>query len=124
MGSPLGPALANLSMGCNEQKWLESDHGRLAKFYRRYVGDIFCRFENEHKALTFRSSLNIQHSNLNFTIEKEHMKQLPFLDILNTCSDRLITSAYRKIKFTGLLQNDNSFVPFTYKKGLIKSLIY
>ena len=88
------------------------------------MDDIFCHFENEHQALTFLDFLNIQHLNLNFTIEKEHMKQLPFLDILNTCSDRLITSAYRKIKFTGLLQNDNSFVPFTYKKGLIKSLIY
>ena len=46
MGSPLGPALANLFMGYNEQKWLESDHGRLVKFYRRYVDNIFCVFEN------------------------------------------------------------------------------
>ena len=28
MGSPLRPALANLFMGYNEQKWLESDHGQ------------------------------------------------------------------------------------------------
>ena len=28
-------------MGYNEQKWLESDPGRLVKFYRRYVDDIF-----------------------------------------------------------------------------------
>ena len=27
--SPLGSALVNLFMGFNEQKWLESDHGRL-----------------------------------------------------------------------------------------------
>ena len=45
MGSPLGPALAYLFMGYYEQKWLESDHGRIVKFYRRYVDDIFCRFE-------------------------------------------------------------------------------
>ena len=53
------------------------------------------------------------------------MKQLPFLDVLSTRSDRLITSVYRKSLFTGLLQNYNSFVPlpFTYKKGLIKTLI-
>ena len=51
------------------------------------------------------------------------MKQVPFLDVLNTRSDRLTTSVYRKSTFTGLLQNYNSFVPFTYKKGLIKSLI-
>ena len=41
MESPLGPALANLFMGYNKQKWLESDHGRLIKFYGRYVDDIF-----------------------------------------------------------------------------------
>ena len=47
------------------------------------------------------------------------MKQLPFLDVLNTRSDRLITSVYGKSTFTRLLQNYNSFVPFTYKKILI-----
>ena len=40
MGSPLGPALANLFMGYYEQKWLESDRGRIVKFYHRYVDDI------------------------------------------------------------------------------------
>ena len=67
--------------------------------------------------------LNCQHPNLDFTIEEEHMKQLPFLDVFSTRSERLITSVYRKSTFTGLLQNYNSFVPFTYKKGLIKTLI-
>ena len=52
-GSSLGPAFANLFMGCYEQKWLESDRGRLAKFYRSYVDDIFCLFESEHEAQTF-----------------------------------------------------------------------
>ena len=32
MGTSLGPALANLFMGCYEQKCLESDHGRLVQF--------------------------------------------------------------------------------------------
>ena len=89
MDSPLGPALANLFIGYNEQKWLESDHGRLVKLYRGYVGDIFCYFENEHQALTFLDFLSSQHPDLNLDIEKEHTKQLPFLDVLNTCSHRL-----------------------------------
>ena len=113
MGSPLGPALANLFMGYNEQKWLEFDHGRLVKFYCRYVDNIFCLFENKHQALTFLDFLNSQHPNLNFTIEKEQMKHLPFLDVLSTRSDRLITSVYRKSTFTELLQNYNRFVPVT-----------
>ena len=51
------------------------------------------------------------------------MKQLSFLNVFNTRLDRVITNVYRKSKFTGLLQNYTSFVPFTYKKGLIKTLI-
>ena len=83
MYSPLEPALANLFMGYNEQKQLESDYGRLVTFYRRYVDDIFCLFENEHQALTFLDFLNSQHPNLKFTIEKQHMKEIPFLDVLS-----------------------------------------
>ena len=42
MGSPLGPALANIFM-CNfENKWLKDcPHSLKPVFYRRYVGDIF-----------------------------------------------------------------------------------
>ena len=50
------------------------------------------------------------------------MKQLPFSDVLNAVQT-LIPSLYRKSTFTGLLQKYNCFVPFTYKKGLIKTLI-
>ena len=114
--SPLGSALANLFMDSNEQKLLESDLRRLVSFYGRYVDSIFCLFENEHQPLTFLNISNIQYSNLNFNIEKEHTKQLPFLDVVNTFSDRSINSVYRKSTFTRLLQNYKSFVPFIYKK--------
>ena len=122
MSSLLGLALANFVMGYHEQKWIESDHGRLVKFDRMYVDDTFCRFKSDHQALTFPKFLNIQHPNLEFTIEKGHMRQIPFLDILNPCSDRLITSVYRKGTSTGLLQNQNRFVAFAYIKALIKTL--
>ena len=85
--SPLGSALANLFMDSNEQKLLESDLRRLVSFYGRYVDNIFRLFENEHQPLTFLNISNIQYSNLNFNIEKEHTKQLPFLDVVNTFSD-------------------------------------
>ena len=51
------------------------------------------------------------------------MEKLPFLEGPSTRTNRLITSVYRKSTFTVLLQNYNSFVPFTYKKGLLKTLI-
>ena len=48
------------------------------------------------------------------------MKQLLFLDILSTRSDKLITSVFRRNTFTGLLQNCKVF---TCKKDLIETLI-
>ena len=53
--------MKELFMGFNGQKWLESHHGRLVKFYRRKESHNY-----------------ILHLNLNFTVE-EHIKQLPFL---------------------------------------------
>ena len=40
-------------------------------------------FENEHQVLT--AFFNSQHPNFKFTIEKEQIKQLPFLHVLITC---------------------------------------
>ena len=124
MGSPLGPALANLFMGYNEDKWLQSDEGSHVLFYQRYVDDIFCVFKNETQANIFLEFLNTRHNNIKFTIEKEINKKLPFLDILvDKSNDKIHTSIYRKKTYTGLLLNFNSFTPWSYKKGLLKTLI-
>lgn len=40
---------------------------------------------------------NSQLVNLEFTIEKGHIKQLPAFYVLNTCSDRLITIVCKKV---------------------------
>ena len=71
MGSPLGPALANLFMGYHENKWLNSEESSTVLFYKRYVDDIFCLFKCETDAKRFLSFLNRQHPNIKFTIEKE-----------------------------------------------------
>ena len=125
MGSPLGPALANLFMGQrNEKKWLDSFSGKSVKYYRRYVDDIFCLFENEIDVEAFLLFLNKQHKNIKFTIEKEKEKKLPFLDVLTRHNgNKFETSMYRKNTFTGLLMNFHSFTPSSYKKGLIKTLV-
>ena len=124
IGSPLGPALANLFMGYHENKWLNSEESSTVLFYKRYVDDIFCLFKRETDAERFLTFLNGQHSNIKFTIEKEKNNQLPFLDILNdSSSNKLVTSVYRKPTYTGLLTNYNSFTSPNYKKGLIKTLI-
>ena len=55
MGSPLAPVLANFFMGHYERLWLEKCTGTKLKvlYYRRYVDDIICCFQNSHDADMF-----------------------------------------------------------------------
>ena len=52
-------------------------------------------------------------------------KKIPFLDVLidNSQPQSPITRVYRKKTFTGLLTNYFSFTPFSYKLGLIRTLV-
>ena len=74
MGSPLGPVLANLFMGFHEGKF----EGSKPIFYRRFVDDIFCLFENESEANEFLDYLNLQHPNIKFTDEKKILENYLF----------------------------------------------
>ena len=112
-------------MGHYENLWLNEHKCPSVQFYRRYVDDIFCLFNNEHKALLFFEFLNSQHDNIKFTMGKETDNTLAFLDVLINNKDptNLITSVYRKKTFTGLLTNFLSYTSFSYKLGLIRTLI-
>ena len=59
-------------------------------------------------------------------MERETDHVLPFLDvpINNTDPHQSVTTVYWKKTFTGLLTSYLSFFPFTYKLGLIKTLIH
>ena len=122
MGSPLGPALANIFM-CNfENKWLKDCHHSLKPvFYRRYVDDIFVLFSSLDQAEKYLSS---KHLNINFSLEKENEARLSFLDVnIFREKGKFVTNVYRKKTFSGVYTNFDSFIPETYKTGLIKSLL-
>jgi Reverse transcriptase (RNA-dependent DNA polymerase) len=125
MGSPLGPVLANLFMGVNEREWLSEYSGSKPCFYRRYVDDVFCLFKSVCDVKPFLEYLNSRHPSIKFTVEYETDRKLPFLDVLvdGINGDCFTTSIYRKVTFTGLLTNFNSFCSNSYKIGLIKTLI-
>ena len=125
MGSPLAPVLANLFMGFHEDHWLKNYHKPdSVLFYRRYVDDIFCIFNNETDATDFFNYLNLQHPNIKFTLEKEINNCLSFLDVkINKLTDNCVISVHRKKTYTGLLTNFQSFTSFSYKIGLIRTLI-
>ena len=58
-------------------------------------------------------------------MEKQVNHKLPFLDVLidNHDPSSSLTRIYRKKTFTGLLTNYFSFTSYSYKVGLIKTLV-
>ena len=94
-------------------------------FYRRFVDDTFCIFENRTQAEFFLNYLNRQHPNIEFTQELEENNSLPFLDILVAHFEKgFTTSLYRKKTFTGLCAHFDSLSPVQYKINLNSVLIY
>ena len=124
MGSPLGPALANISMDSFESKLLlDCPNDFKSVFYRRYINEIFVLFSSPDHSDKFREYLSSKHPNIKFSIEKDQDGCLPFLDINLFCDNqKFATNVYRKKTFSGLYTNFKSFIPETYKIGLIKSL--
>ena len=125
MGSPLGPVLANLFMSVHEKKWLHHYQGPPVRFYKRYVDDIFLMFDCKDHAYEFLEYLNKQHPCIKFTVEDEQNGKIPFLDVLVSKLEcgQFHTTTYRKPTNTGLLTNFTSFCSFSYKVGLIKTLV-
>ena len=105
--------------------WLQQYDGPAIYFYRRYVDDTFCLFNNEKDALQFFQYINDKHPSIRFTMETEVKHKLPFPDVLldNSNPPSLVTSVFRKSTYTGLLTNFFSFTPFPYKLGLIRTLV-
>ena len=124
MGSPLAPVLANLFMGHHEKNWLDNYSSSQVLFYRHYVDDTVCLFNNEEDVLMFFDYINVRHPSICFTIEREIEGKLSLLDILLDKSyPSIVASVYRKKTFTGLLTNYFSFAPLNYKLGLVRTLL-
>ena len=126
MGSPLGPTLANIFLCHWEEIWLKRCPEQFApQHYNRYMDDTFLLFSCEDHVKIFFRYINSRHKKMSFTYEVENDNCLSFLDVLVTRKDNLfITSLYRKPTFSGLYMNFNSFMPDTYKKGLVKTLLH
>ena len=69
--------------------------------------------------------MNHQYSNLNFTFEVEQNNSFSFLDV-KICreNDRFTTSIYTKPTFSGVFTPFDSFIPGSYKHGLVNTLIF
>ena len=66
--------------------------------------------------------LSSKHPNINFSLEKENDSRLSFLDInIFREKRKFATNVYQQKTFSGVYTNFNSFMPETYKTGLIES---
>ena len=123
MGSPLGPALANILFGFHESRLF--DNTATPGVYFRYADNSFVIFGSELDCDHFQEKLNLLHPALKFTIEKEQNHSLIFLDVLvEKEGTGFLTSIYRKLTFTGQYIYWNSFSPKTRKISLINNLVH
>ena len=125
MDSPLGPTLANIFLCFHEQIWLGNCPVEFKPvIYRRFVDDTFFLFRSKNHIEKFHLHLNCQHPNIKFTPEIEDNNSICFLDIkINRYNNRFLTSVYRKPTFSDVFTNLDSYVPLSYKSGLISSLL-
>ena len=123
MGSPLGPALANIFVGYYEEKLFSQTHK--PPTYFRYVDDTFAIFDHEAEADEFLNKLNCLHPSFKFNFEKEKGKCLPFLDVYVERTDiGFETSVYQKPTFTGQYLRWESFSPLKLKISLISTSVH
>ena len=125
MGSPLGPTLANIFLCHWEEIWINKCPEQFRPhYYNRFMDDTFLLFSSMEHVKKFHKYINSRHKNMTFTYEIEKNNSLAFLDVLITREETFCTSLYRKPTFSGLYSNYKSFMPDSYKKGLIYTLLH
>ena len=101
MGSPLGPLMANAFMCSIEAQLVENSS--MPKFYRRFVDDTITTQPSKESAEAFLGTLNQCHPSINFTMEIEENRRLPFLgmEVIRT-NQQLETKVYITPNHTGV----------------------
>ena len=123
IGASSSVFLAELFLMRLERKAMET-FANPPDFWFRYVDDTFTSMLEEFIDL-FLNHLNRQHQRINFTIELEENRELPFLD---TCvkieaNGTFSTKVYRKKTHTNQYLNFNSNHHLSQKVGIVSTLM-
>ena len=85
--------------------------------------NIFVLFNSPEHLKRFQSYLNSRHVNISFTIENEKDNRMFFFDVnIIREQGKFTSSVYRKPTFAGIDTRFNSFLPSTYKIGMIHAM--
>ena len=126
MGNSLGPILANIFMAhLEEEAILNNTNEFQPAFYRRYVDDTFCVFNNLREAEQFLEFMNGVHPSMSFDMETEVEGKLGFLDTWVQRTGSGSAQLSTKVKHTdrGLFYHIKSFVPDKQKFNLVYNLV-
>ena len=87
--------------------------------------DVLITNDGESTADKFFEFLIIQHPNIKYTFEKQFNYQILFLDVLITNDgEQFCTSFFHKETTSGLFTNYLGFTPFSYKVGIVRTLLH
>ena len=122
MGSCISPVVANIFMEYIERQALASFR-KPPKIWIRYVDDIFCII-NYSIIDEFLQHINSISLNIQFTVEIEKDRSLPFLDVQITrnANNTLRTTIYQKPTHTNRYLQFDSHHPRHHKIAVAKSL--
>ena len=88
---------------------------------------MFLMFQSRDHVKHFVHYMNAKRPNIRFIFETEYQNSFSFLDIKiirNTEKKAFETSVYRKSTFSGVFTNFKSFIPMTYKTGLLETMLF
>ena len=123
MGSPFSAIIANMVMEDVEQRALATSPVK-PFFWKRYVDDVISAI-SESEAEHLLSHLNSLEPSIQFTLEREKDRHLPFLDlnVSRGVQGNLETSVYRKPTHTDKYLAFDSNLPICLKRCVAKTLI-
>ena len=99
------------------------EKGKIFKFWRRFVDDIFCIL-NKRQVEEALKILNSRSDSIKFTVEIEKNGQLPFLDLLVSRNGKKLSfEIFRKPTHVDSYIHFNSYNPTNHKYAVFNSLV-
>ena len=123
MGSPLGPAIAGISMVELERNLLPTLSQYMTS-WKWYVDDTisYVKVDCIEHVL---NALNFFHANISFTYKQECDGIISFLDVLTMRKNNTTeTTVYRNQTHNDIYQHRESFTPEAWKPGTLKTLLF